>query len=470
MKIFTLLCFVAVLAACSASRKQTIIKDAAPIAADSLGGAHLGVCIYDVKTNTFLTEYNSHKYFVPASNTKLFSCYAGMKYLGDSLVGLRYQDFSDTAINVFPTGDPTFLHRDFVKQPVLNFLQQEQRSIYCVTNAKQVNAFGRGWAWDDYSDDYMAERSALPVYGNTVQVKLNKTTYVSGTPTAMEPDWEVSPAFFKNKLPKAYVLPLNISLSMPQPDSTTRKTLLRKFYIQRKQYGNAFELLPGGSVFSAAEIPFQTNGIATAIQILAENHQVQIKQGGLNDNSSYGNVPAHLQMHTIHSQPTDSMLKPMMHRSDNFFAEQTLVMVGNERFNTMNTAAVIDTLLKTDLAGMPDKPVWVDGSGLSRYNLFTPADMVWLLIKMRAEFGMERLQNIFPTGNAGTLVNYYKTLAGKIFAKTGTLSGQLSLSGYLQCKSGRELIFSVMVNNHNTSAVRIRRQVERYLTGVYEAN
>ena len=50
----------------------------------------------------------------------------------------------------------------------------------------------------------------------------------------------------------------------------------------------------------------------------------------------------------IHSQPTDSLLKPMMHRSDNFYAEQSLLMVSEKLLGTMNDRKIIDTLLKSD--------------------------------------------------------------------------------------------------------------------------
>jgi D-alanyl-D-alanine carboxypeptidase/D-alanyl-D-alanine-endopeptidase (penicillin-binding protein 4) len=160
----------------------------------------------------------------------------------------------------------------------------------------------------------------------------------------------------------------------------------------------------------------------------------------------------------------------MMHRSDNFYAEQTLLMASNEWLGYMSDRDMIDTMMKTDFKDMPDKPVWADGSGLSRYNLQSPANFVWLLDKMRKEYNMERLKDILPTGNDGTLTNYYKELSGKMFAKTGTLSGQVALSGYLYAKSGKLLLFSVLVNNHNTDAPKVRRMVERYLMMVWEGN
>ena len=156
----------------------------------------------------------------------------------------------------------------------------------------------------------------------------------------------------------------------------------------------------------------------------------------------------------------------MMHRSDNFFAEQTLLMVSNERLGSMNDARIIDTLLKTDLKGLPQTPNWVDGSGLSRNDLFTPRDFVWLLDKMKNEFGLPRLKGILPTGGTGTLARYYKKDSGYIFAKTGSLSGVVALSGYLITKKDHLLIFSILVNNSNDPAVR--RKMERLVEMIRE--
>jgi D-alanyl-D-alanine carboxypeptidase/D-alanyl-D-alanine-endopeptidase (penicillin-binding protein 4) len=176
----------------------------------------------------------------------------------------------------------------------------------------------------------------------------------------------------------------------------------------------------------------------------------------------------HSDLIPIHSQPTDSLLKPMMHRSDNFFAEQSLLMVSNELLGFMNDSKIIDTLLKTDFKGLPQKPRWVDGSGLSRYNLFSPQDFVFILNKMKTDFGMDRIKNILPTGNEGTLGSRFVTDSNYIFAKTGTLSGVVALSGFLYTKQNKLLIFSVLVNNHNASASGVRNAVEKFIHGIRE--
>ncbi|MFI5194954.1 MAG: D-alanyl-D-alanine carboxypeptidase, partial [Chitinophagales bacterium] len=84
----------------------------------ALKSAHVGVYVYNDSLKKDIAAFQDDKYFVPASNTKLFSLYAGMKYLGDSLVGIRYNS-NDTALFIFPSGDPSLLHPDYLEQPVV---------------------------------------------------------------------------------------------------------------------------------------------------------------------------------------------------------------------------------------------------------------------------------------------------------------------------------------------------------------
>ena len=130
--------------------------------------AQVGIALYDPATATYKYNYQGDKYFIPASNTKLFTLYAGMSYLGDSLIGMRYRE-TDTALFILPAGDPTLLHPAFADQPVIRLLQHTRHNIYMADPNWQDKPLGRGWAWDDYSDDYMSERSALPVYGNLIR-------------------------------------------------------------------------------------------------------------------------------------------------------------------------------------------------------------------------------------------------------------------------------------------------------------
>ena len=98
---------------------KTVLADSA------LKQAHIGISIFDPSTNRYLYNYNGSRYFVPASNTKIVTCYAAMKYLGDSIAGIRYIETPD-AIVLVPTGDPGFLHPDYKQQPVVDFLKRQR--------------------------------------------------------------------------------------------------------------------------------------------------------------------------------------------------------------------------------------------------------------------------------------------------------------------------------------------------------
>ena len=419
--------------------------------------AHLGVSVYDPSEKKYLYNYQSDKYFIPASNTKLFTCYAAMKYLGDSLVGLRYEFNKEGSLSIQATGDPSFLHSDFLNQPVYDFLKSTSQNINVMPPKWNEKPLGYGWAWDDYNDDYMTERSELPIYGNLAKFYLNNDTIA------------VSPHLFYYN----YFKFLNTQIAS--------KLLGLKFSISRVFENNDFKATiksKSSPDFKTEYVPFKTNyATFKSSDILEKNYGFNttgydLLKDTLKKTFYYttSGFPFRLLPNVIYSQPTDSLLKIMMYRSDNFFAEQTLLMISNEKLGTMNDAAIIDTLLHTDYKDLPQKPKWVDGSGLSRYNLFSPQDFVKLLEKMKNDFAWNRITTILPTGNAGTLSGYYKNYAGKIYAKTGTVSNNLALSGYIITNKNKQLIFSVMVNNHQTSASAIRRAIEKFITDVIDKN
>jgi D-alanyl-D-alanine carboxypeptidase/D-alanyl-D-alanine-endopeptidase (penicillin-binding protein 4) len=456
------------------SAKRNVINDAA------LQTAHVGISIYDADAGKYLYNYQGDKYFVPASNTKLPTCYAAMKYLGDSLVGLRYGfpdegGYREHVLVIQATGDPSFLHPDYKSQPVFNFLQRNLvrmkfNPAFYVDTLKPEDRWGSGWSWNDYDESYMAERNSFPVFGNVLEVRLNDSSKWLGE--------EVSPDTYRLHLFKTqshfFDSILNYSLSSLKKNRINLGASTRVTF-KRDIGSNKFNPVQTQQIFSKQSIPFVTDGALATLNVLMDTFKLQ-----------FGNVyPTpeknkyayecpdcdigffHIsKWDSIYSQPTDSLLKPMMHRSDNFFAEQSLLMVSNEVLGVMNDAKIIDTLLKTDFKDLPQKPRWVDGSGLSRYNLFTPQDFVTILNKMRTNFGMDRIKNILATGNTGTLTNYYKKENGYIFAKTGTLSGVVAISGFLYTKKNKLLIFSVLVNNHQSSATAVRRAVEKFIEDI----
>jgi len=436
--------FFVLLQACSPAHLISIQAKQDLLGQPDLQGAHVGISVYDPERRQYLYNYQGDRYFVPASNTKLFSLYAGMKYLGDSLSGVAYLE-NDTALFVIPAGDPSILHPDFARQPVIDLLKKVKKNIYlCDINWKE-EPLGAGWSWDDYNDSYMAERSPMPLYGNVIHWVEEKQKQSN-----QDQDFAASPSVY----------------SIPEIDWKVRFSAdtLKKFHVQRSRDDNIYEITQGSEKYMVQDVPFVTHGLESALQLLRDTvgtHIYLVRRIPM---------PQTAGMKVIHTQPADSVFIPMMHYSNNFFAEQTLLMASWARLGYMNDAGIIDTLLATDLRGLPQKPSWVDGSGLSRYNLFTPQDFVWLLDHMMQTFGIQRMKTILPTGGQGTLSSYYKQDSGAIYAKTGSLSDVLALSGYLYTKKNRLLLFSIMVNNHQGHPGAIRKDFEKFLLALRNNN
>ncbi len=450
---FLLLNFYFLLSLNSCSVSNQIAKQANTILLNdtAISTGHIGISIYEPATNTYWYNYNADKYFIPASNTKLFTLYAGMKYLGDSLVGARYYHYGESLF-INPSGDPTFLHPDYNSQPLLTLLKETKGEVFINAVSDRVYKYARGWAHDDYNETYMTERSKFPIYGNNLWVS-DKPIY----PKYFLRDTLIDTAKYFGSF-WAYIKPKYFSESIKSSANN-----LSGIYIKRDILINRFHIennYKKDDSLSIITVPFAVNEGKTSIEILTHILNRKIINGigvGLKTTDSI-----------IHSQPSDSLFKPMMHRSDNFFAEQTLLMASNEHLGYMSDEKIIDTLLKTDLKDVPQKPKWVDGSGLSRYNLFTPQSFVYILNKMKNEFGWERIKNILPTGGTGTLSSYFKKDSGYIYAKTGTLSNNCALSGYLITKKGKLLIFSVLANNYVTGATPVRKAVEKFLLTIRE--
>jgi len=461
-------CSLLILSSCSVQKQIAKSAKEDVLSNKALTAAHVGISIFDPSSNKYLYNFQGDKYFVPASNTKIPTCYAAMKYLGDSLVGARVMDYNEDLI-VLPSGDPTFLNEEFKFQPVLKTLKEKGKSIIVRYGAWQDYKWGNGWSWNDFQESYMAERFALPMYGNIVKLFNVDDSAMAVFGVKDTASYITYPKLFSNReFWRKYKYNLGEAskeLTVEEIKSKIQKGEQIGFRAGRNMDDNLFYVKPSFQLLKIQNIPFVTSSIISN-QLLRDILNKKV----VNENVYFSGheILKKKDFRPIHSQPTDSLLKPMMHRSDNFFAEQSLLMVSNEKLGVMSDEKIIDTLLKTDFKDLPQKPRWVDGSGLSRYNLFTPQDFVAILNKMKNEFGMERIKVILPTGGEGTVSSYYKADSGYIYGKTGTLSGVVAFSGFLYTKKGKLLIFSTLVNNHQASATEVRKAVEKFLQGVRE--
>jgi len=379
-----------------------------------------GLVVYNPQTNKVLINDNGHKYFTPASNTKLFTFYTAYRTFKDSVTGLKYIETKDSLI-IKGTADPSFIY-GFDESKTLDFLKSKNQDVYLIDNNIGESLYGSGWSWDDYTYYYMPEKSIFPMYGNVVDVSKKGN------------DISVIPAFF------------NKNFKIEDQVKFRRDPDENNFYVQTK------------ADIHDNKIPFKTSN-----QLVADLLSKEIgKKVVLIPNKSF------YKFLDFKSIKYDSLYKKMLVISDNFIAEQIMLQVGNQVDSVYSVAKAIDYSLNNYLQDIPQKPRWVDGSGLSRYNLFTPESLVYLLSKMYREIPTEKLLSYFPIGgDSGTLKNYYNNEKPYIFAKSGSLSNNYNLSGYLITKKGTLLIFSYMNNHYQGSSSERKKEMEAFFKKLY---
>lgn len=395
-----------------------------------------GFVLYDPISATTLVSRNPHKYFTPASNTKILSLYAALHILGDSLPVLHYVE-KDNSLIFWGTGNPLFLHPDFpADNSVFNFLKNTPKELKYYSGNYQDSGYGEGWMWDDYAYAFQSEKSPLPIYGNTIRVELN----------IENPQIKIQPAYFE------YVF------------SEVEKNRSNRLKINREEKWNLFEYSLPDTLKSdiKKEIPYVITETITRGLLNDTLNRLTQELTSLNiDSISY---------QTLYQPMSDSIYRRLMHQSDNFIAEQLLLMCSDKVFGIQSTKKLIKYAKAEVMPNLPDELLWADGSGISRYNLFTPQSLVEILNRLHHEIPEDRLFNIFASGGeSGTIAKWYKsTDAPYIFAKTGTLRNNHNLSGYIKTNSGRVLIFSFMHNHYKDGSSKTKEEMARILQWIHE--
>jgi D-alanyl-D-alanine carboxypeptidase/D-alanyl-D-alanine-endopeptidase (penicillin-binding protein 4) len=378
-----------------------------------------GFILQDMDQKIVLYEKNSHLNFIPASTTKLFTLFSAITILNDSTQTLRYVTSGDT-IRIWGSGDPTWKYKKFQDPGVQKLIQPFKHVVFSDSNV-DAPAFGYGWQWDDYYFNYSAERSSIPIYGNLLEVKKEAGKAV------------VFPKRFQD----------SVFLTTRPVRELERDFHSNKYYYNPTNFRAAEKFIP---ILTSPELFVKLASEATGKtwryrkDPLPENHQVY--RGSL----------------------LFPILKEMMLESDNFLAEQLMLMVSDRLFQRLDTERAIEFILKTYLFDLPDQPKWVDGSGLSRHNLFTPRSMVSLFEKLYRMVPDQQLFELLPTGGeTGTIKNSYQASSPYIFAKTGTMSNNHSLVGLIKTKSGKTYSFAFMNSNYLNKASEVRREMEKVL-------
>ncbi len=388
--------------------------------------SHSGLMVYDVKEKTILFDYNAYKHFIPASNTKLLTYFATVQMAEDSIPAIEYCIANDT-LYFTGTGDPTLLCSEFGHGKTMYFLSENELPMVHIPKVMDGSRFGSGWAWDDYPYYFSPEKSSFPIYGNMVDFQKEID----------EDRVEVAPDYFENNL-------------IVQQDSA-----IEKYRLERSEISNEFNLRFHETPLEIdSQVPFVYS------EGLFEDLLSDTLKASIFHEDSFPDCNKKI----LYSVPTDSVSKYILMDSDNFLAEQMLLLLSNQLGDTLSGQKTMEFILENHLQEFKDQIKWVDGSGLSRYNQITPTALAAVLEKLYAQVPKEKLYQLLPeSGTSGSLKSSFQNLEGSIHAKTGSMRYVYNLSGYLETKSGKTLIFSFMNNNFNVSFSELRFEMEKVL-------
>jgi D-alanyl-D-alanine carboxypeptidase/D-alanyl-D-alanine-endopeptidase (penicillin-binding protein 4) len=378
--------------------------------------AFVGVSVSELEISKPIVSINEAKYMTPASNTKLLT-YLGAIQNFDSIPSLYYSVKNDSVILFKPTGYPLLLHPFYPDPKLSTFFKQDYNFEY-VAPPVGPKPQGPGWSWDDYSYYYASQRSAFPIYGNAVGI-----TNVNN---------------------EIKTLPLGFEFTL-NSDSLAPVAL-------RAKDANRFEINPlklkeGDTLYR----PFITSD-TLFVKLLGDAVGKEIIK------STVVNKVAWTPLYT---GAEELLYKGLLQNSDNGIAESLLLMIAKKNSEVLLEQQAIDSLQKKWSQWTPDPFIWVDGSGVSRYNMFTPRSLVAVLKEIYKTSSWDQILTRFPEGGeSGTLKAYD---VNQVYGKTGTLRHNHNLSGYLVTKRGETLIFSVMVNHFTSPISEVRTGIGKLL-------
>ncbi len=393
-----------------------------------LPSIHYGFSLFDLDRNEPVLGIHEHHYFTPASNTKVFTLFSSLQFIGDSIPGIQYQIKGDSLL-FWGTGDPTFLHPKLDNRIVYDFLKSTNKKLFYVSEETSEPSYRNGWSIEDFQEYYQPDITPFPIYGNTIQFYTLNDSVRS------------IPSFFEATIRRNNTTNNSTNINRDK-NTNTFHVHSRKLPIDYKN-----------------EKPF----------IWSDTLLVKLLQDTLHkDVGLLKDYVKPRDLKVLYSVPRNVVLRAMMLPSDNFLAEQLTMLISNNRYNGFFTDRLRYDMTNEFYNNFQDSIILRDGSGLSTYNKITPSSMIELLLVLNNLVPNEAKRYLFfPAGGVdGTLKTVYNLDQGEpfIFAKTGTINSVHCQSGYIVTRSGKHFAFSFLNNNYIVPTSVIRNEMVKIMT------
>lgn len=419
-----------------------------------------GIVVKSLNGSNQLYNRDGDRLFIPASNVKLITTAVALRQLG-AATRLRTSVYQLPSTGDSPhllivgRGDPS-LTRTGLESIAQQLKQRGERQIGQISfddgyfRGEQINS---RWEWGDLVTDYAPPINSLMLNQNALA--LNVSPQQVGIPlkyTWADPSlngWQVD----------------NQSLTVATNQNSSINAIATFGKPVLRLTGQLAQNAPATRIDLPLINPAESFVSAFRQSLIKE--EITVSSTRLVLGQSILNLP---EIAAINSPPIGDLVKEANQASNNVYAEVLLKSIGrthpqhdtsSEDTSDLGIALVKQRL--TELGVSPQSYRISDGSGLARHNLVAPTALTQLLSAMATMPEGKIFRDSLPVaGVSGTLKHRLKgTLAqGIVQAKTGSMSGVIGLSGYINPPQYSPLVFSIMLNQHDTSTAKMAKVID----------
>jgi D-alanyl-D-alanine carboxypeptidase/D-alanyl-D-alanine-endopeptidase (penicillin-binding protein 4) len=414
-------------------------------------GATVGISVYDLTNSKSLYQYNDRKLCRPASNMKLLTSAAALQYLTPDAVfhtGLFYTGNIDESgklegnIYVSAGFDPELSSADL--DTLVSLIKKAgitgiNGNIYTDVSAADTLLWGKAWAWDDDMEAFQPYLTPIPVNKGVVKLRI-----IPASPNR--------PPVIKTEPESSFIQIRNRAITVWKSQKPAKETIA----FNRIYDGKTNIIDISGSIAASAKPHEIKISLKNPNEYFQRLFLEKLRTDFPGDSIFAGGIAA-VPADAVQAGAVSRSMKEVIFRlnktSDNLNAELLVYALGRRAGHLpSSTEKGIDVIrqLITEIGMQPEKYRIVDGSGLSGQNYLSPELMVALLKYMYSSPCFELFKESLPVaGKDGTLTYRMRNSGaqGKISAKTGSITGVCTLSGYATARNGHLLAFSVMIQN-----------------------
>lgn len=450
----------------------------------ALANASIGFCVVDLKSGEKLAQHQSNVSLPPASTTKLFATASAIEMLGESYQPkTRIYVSSEIGANGTVKGDLWIRgggdaslgskyynadgkESDFLKKWADTLYKMGLRKVEgsVIGDGSEFGYKGapEGWTWNDMGNYYGAGPAGLPIFDNMLRYYF-KVNNVAGSVPELLKTFPIIEGFHFNNYISASKASGDNSYIYGAPFSLDR---FGTGYLQMNSSITVKGSLPDPELQFAEELKKAL--IERGIAVTAASKSVRNMEELAVAWKRY--ATGHTLVYT-HAGPSVASIAYWTNlKSVNLFAEQLVCNIGYSKNGDGSTENGLKQMNKYWDSRIPTSGLYLkDGSGLSRSNAISAEHFCALLKYMHGSANAKAYKaTLAIAGETGTLSDVCKGQAaqGKIKAKSGTMSRIKSYAGYVQTNSGKELAFSIIVNNYNCSNDALLSKIEKLMNAM----